>query len=222
MLGQPADDGVDRPGEPHAEEPVGFVEDQEFASLGFERGGAEHDVVEPAWGADESSRPGGCERADVLVDVGASHEEHGRCHAIERRHEGRGDVEDLLRELARGGDDDRADVMFAERLLPGRAREDLHQRQHERERLAAARARLDGDILVTREEADRRGLHRGGALESLRREHLQRLWPERRRQGAESRALRVALLGRILGGLRARSRHRARLEDVSRGPPGLN
>ena len=80
LLGQPRDDGVDGPGETHAEEPVRFVEDEELASLGVERVRPQHEIVEATWGADERSRAGRRERSDVLVDVGASDEEHGRCH----------------------------------------------------------------------------------------------------------------------------------------------
>ena len=100
--------------------------------------------------------------------------------------------------------------MFTERLLLGRARQDLHHREDEREGLAASRARLHRDVLVTREQPDRGGLHRGGALESLRREHLHRLGSERRGERAESRALRRALLrglGAALGALGDRARH---------------
>ena len=112
--------------------------------------------------------------------------------------------------------------MLSERLLLGRARQDLHHREDEREGLAAARARLHRDVLVTREQPDRGALHRGGALESLRREHLQRLGSERRGERAESRALRRALLrglGAALGDPRPPS---SRLENVSSEPPGLN
>ena len=213
LFRQTRDDGVERLHESHAQQPVGLVEDQQLHASQVHRFAADHDIVQPAGRADERRGAKLREALGVGGGVGAADQQH-RTRArrrfarlekepAQKRHK---HVVYLPRQLSSGRDHDRAHGVLPEGRV--RARQDLQQRQDERQRLARSGARLHRDVLVPGEQAYRRSLHRRRTLVALRLEHRETLLAKRGSEAIEPGAVRRALLrvltreirGGIVGG----------------------
>ena len=122
---------------------------------------------------------------DLRLHVGAAdhQREAERAGARARRDEAARDGVHLHGELARRLDDERADLVRAQRVLA--PPQQLEERDEEGERLPRPRARLHRHVLVAQQPRDRRLLHRRRRPEVVRVERCQGCGVERRRERGE-------------------------------------